>query len=261
MMKQVNEARDCLLDEEKRKRYDRELDSCSSPPSGTSSDLEQENRLLKLQVNTLRAQQRSSDALANAQRAHIDHLQHQNRASEAHINALEWQNERQAHELNRYGQKLARAEKDLEMAVREERRKSSEQISAAVREERKRADAQIEQTKRSLNERSICFRCKGEGGTDCLCLGYGVLHGLWTTCHACRGKGAYVATNGIRANCSACFSKGAKQGVFTIVCFKCKGSGASCDTCHEGKVRGFNLKCCPFCKGNGCDNCHERGYV
>lgn len=138
--------------------------------------------------------------------------------------------------------------------VREERSRSRDLVIA----ERDKADQRVENVKRSLCERSACYKCLGKGADDCsLCKGFGSIVGKWTACFKCDGKGSIILLSGKSVGCSSCFSVGARQGALSVDCFKCKkrpGAATKCDTCFEGKIRGFNLKPCPFCDGLGCRN-------
>ena len=148
--------------------------------------------------------------------------------------------------------------------LKEEKQKFEDTLAA----EKEKATEQMEQMKKQMLARSICYTCNGEGGNDCItCKGQGSIQGNWTRCHNCRATGSFASLlgEGKAVECLACFGKGAKEGVFHITCFKCKGDREKrihCDTCHKGRIRGFSLKACPFCKeGRGCMNCNGRGYV
>ena len=54
------------------------------------------------------------------------------------------------------------------------------------------------------------------------------------------------------------------KGLHCLPCFKCKDreNGRDCDACYKGKIRGFNLHLCPWCRGKGsCENCFGRAFV
>ncbi|KAL7533182.1 hypothetical protein ACHAWF_004369 [Thalassiosira exigua] len=173
---------------------------------------------------------------------------------------LERENRGYLNKIDVYENKMEKATR----ALREERQKSSEVLARSA----EKAREQIEDVTRVLSERSVCYRCNGEAtNTDCLCKGSGAVQGSWTKCHACNGMGSYTSISGEEKQCSICSSKGAREGIYTLTCFKCKGrkeSRKDCNVCYKGKIRGFNLQLCPFCKGEGermCENCFGKAHV
>ena len=163
--------------------------------------------------------------------------------------------------------KLDLYEKEKKKAVNT-LKKEKQQFEDILAAEREKATEQIEQMKKEMIARSICYTCNGEGGNDCItCKGQGSVQGKWTRCHNCKGTGTLTSLHGKgkEVECLACFGRGAKEGVFQIPCFKCKGDRKkkiNCSTCHKGKVRGFSLKPCPFCEeGKDCMNCLGEGRV
>ncbi|KAL7555033.1 hypothetical protein ACHAWF_018614 [Thalassiosira exigua] len=298
LMKQVNEAKDVLLDETKRRRYDHELDHGrnstrnTSSASASDSSLQQALRqsehkraMLKMEVSSLHAQLAVLRATQTPPRntSHMNRLrrrlqdsEEKRRTLESQVTGLQSENNRLIYDLEevekensenlwqkeRYENEFSNAKHKLNGALKEERRKSKNRVAAALKEEQHKSKKEIERVRKSLTERSLCYRCNGEGGNDCvLCKGYGLLHGQWTKCLKCNGAGWHTDVSGKKEGCMSCFSQGAREGVHTVVCFKCKGNGLNCNVCYEGKIRGFNLKPCPFCIGPGCENCGERGWV
>mmetsp|Transcript_23044 Transcript_23044/g.42296 ORF Transcript_23044/g.42296 Transcript_23044/m.42296 type:complete len:401 (-) Transcript_23044:247-1449(-) len=172
---------------------------------------------------------------------------------------LERESQDHKRRIDLYENKVERSSR----ALREERLKSSDDLARAE----EKAKEKLEHAKTLLSERSVCYRCNGEATSteDCtLCEGNGAIQGIWTKCHNCDGTGSFTSIRGTEESCAVCSSKGAREGILSMTCFKCKGrrSVKDCSICYRGKIKGFNLKLCPFCRGEGtCENCCERAYV
>lgn len=302
LMKIVNAAWAILSDDNKRRKYDREIrigggrttnrysqydDDDYEYYEARISQLEQELRNSKSQNQELRYQLNDSNKALNLARAHskslgmkLKQLEGKHKQSEAQckqlnkrVNYYKSENDGLQRSLNKahdengdLRDKLDLYEREKKKAVKtlKNEKQKFEDILAA---EKEKATEQMEQMKKEMLARSICYTCNGEGGNDCItCKGQGSVQGKWTRCHNCKGTGTLTSLHGEgkAVECTACFGRGAKEGVFQIPCFKCKGdrkNKINCNTCHKGKLRGFSLKPCPFCKGNGCMNCLGEGRV
>ncbi|KAL7499759.1 hypothetical protein ACHAWT_010727 [Skeletonema menzelii] len=303
LMKSVNAAWATLSDDTERRKYDREItmgggrttnrysqyDDCDYEYyEARISRLEQQLRSSTSQNQELRYQLNDKNkALADARASSkslgkkLKHLEGKHKQSETQCKQLNqsvhyYKSENNglqkslnnAHDENGdLRDKLDLYEKEKKKAV-DTLKKEKQQFEDILAAEREKATEQIEQMKKEMIARSICYTCNGEGGNDCItCKGQGSVQGKWTRCHNCKGTGTLTSLHGKgkEVECLACFGRGAKEGVFQIPCFKCKGDRKkkiNCSTCHKGKVRGFSLKPCPFCEeGNDCMNCLGEGRV
>lgn len=180
------------------------------------------------------------------------------------VEILEEDNSDKKRRIDAYETKMEKTNR----ALREERRKSSDELARAE----ERADSlasKVERVTREMSERSVCYRCNGSSTSeeDCaICMGTGAVQGIWTRCNNCDGAGAVAPIIGDeKVACATCSSRGAREGTHSVTCFKCMGrdGGRGCDTCYRGRIRGFNLRLCPFCKGKDerCENCLGRAHV
>jgi len=301
LMKYINEAYGALSDKKKRAEYDR--DQRRTDRGGNDIGRDSANavalRRLKQQLENSekkraalmknvfnladevdaaqeelsRSKQESKSLLAEKGRQ-IKKLQHDLRSSGREKKRIQdevdyLKTESEILERENLGNKLrmeayeSKVEK-VSRALREERRKSSDDVDRA----NERAREEVERVRNAMSERSACYRCNGDAATaeDCaVCEGSGAVQGIWTRCRNCDGTGSFSSVEGEKRSCALCSSKGAREGAFSVTCFKCGGrrNGKGCDVCYRGRIRGFNLQLCPFCRGEGdeCENCFGRAYV
>ena len=300
LMQQINNAKETLLDQSKRSAYDHvelrnhQSDSYNSRNGSSSREVrrlrsqlsaaQQELTQSKRELTTLRRShanltrrnhnlESKNDVMS--QRLSVEELEHkilqdkykkvekQNIKLKTTNQNLESEKVEQACRIDTYEVKMDRISREL----REERKQSSFRMAI----EKEKFDNTITGMQNTLSIRSVCYRCDGKAAcaASCsLCGGSGAVEGRWTKCHNCDGAGSYLTLDGKDVSCTLCFSKGAREGLFTMTCFKCKGKNdGDCKVCYKGKLRGFNLKLCPICNGESadgvkkCENCHGRAYV
>lgn len=203
------------------------------------------------QIKKLKRKLQASDQERRRLQNDVDHLRSEN-------GLLDRENGENKRRMDVYENKVEKSNRTL----REERRKATHDLARAD----ERAQRELEDVREELSRRSVCYRCNGRAASaeDCaVCEGRGAVQGIWTRCHRCDGSGSVATIGGERKGCDLCDSRGAREGLFAQACFKCDGSGKDdCDVCFGGKIRGFNIKLCPFCRGKGeCENCFGRAYV
>ena len=294
MMKFVNEAHATLSDEVTREIYDMDiLSTCgnndihrgrndSSKVNALKQKLvesEKKQRNLRAKIATLegdmhnmREESLLSEKLLSEKNAQNKKLQHKQQRIENEVTflksekeSLEQENKDHKRQNEVYESKMERTAR----ALREERRQSAGELADQLARSEERAKGQVEELKKSMSDRSVCYQCDGKAlnEEDCtLCHGHGAIQGLWTKCCNCHGTGSFTSISGDAEDCNLCSSRGAREGILTMTCFKCKGIAyKDCNLCYKGKIRGFNIKLCPICRGaanNGkCDNCTGKAYV
>ena len=293
IMKSINAAYAILSDETKRRKYDREISVGGGRSTNRHSQydeyeyeyyesrisrLEQQLRNTREQLNDSTKSLADSRASSKALGKKLKQLESKHKQTEAQcrqlnarVNYYESENDGLQESLNKAhdenGDLLDELDAEKKNAAKE-LKKEKQKFDKALVMERQRAKELVEKTEKEMLARSICYTCNGEGGNDCTtCLGHGSVQGKWTKCHNCKGTGTFKTLygEGKAVDCLACFGKGAKEGIFHITCFQCKGNRKkkiNCNVCHKGKIRGFSLKACPFCtEGNGCMNCLGMGHV
>ena len=223
------------------------------------ADARASSKSLGKQLKQLENKHKQSEAQCKQLNKNVNYYKSENGGLQRSLNKAHDENGDLRDQLDLYEKEKKNAAKALKM----EKQKFEDTLAA----EKEKATEQMEQVKKEMLARSICYTCNGEGGNECItCQGQGSVKGKWTRCHNCKGTGTLTSlVEGKAVECLACFGRGAKEGVFHIPCFRCKGDKKkkiNCNTCHKGKIRGFSLKSCPFCKeGNGCTNCLGKGYV
>ena len=271
-MKLVNEAYGELSDEKTRAEYDRvsrknQGSNCNGRDLSSSvirslkqklAESESKQGMLKKKIVNLQgenceirgnlAQFKLSLYEKTSQNKQLQHKQKKIENEVDHLKSekdlLERENQDQKRQIDVYEEKMDRNSR----ALMDERRKASDDFA---RSELK-AKQKIEHIKNVTSERSVCYRCNGKSVSkeDCIaCNGNGAILGLWTRCHNCDGTGSFTSINGEEKICVVCSSKGAREGIHSTRCFKCKGSGIDCNVCYKGRIRDFNLKLCPLCRG------------
>jgi len=228
LMKQINEAKDVLLDESKRNKYDSYLDSGGSSineqessSSGTNSlqqrliQSEHQRIMLSMKVSTLEMELAVAKCAYTPPRNELQnqlrHSEQRQRMLELQIGSLQLDNQRLSWDLGEaerenqqiswvnkcYEKEVSNGSRNLEKALREERRRSDGKLRSTLKAERDKANVEVENVRKSLHDHSLCFLCNGESGANCSsCRGYGVLHGQWTKCHTCDGKGWFKSIGG-----------------------------------------------------------------
>ena len=298
LMKKINEVYAILSDETKRRSYDRDLRLGGTNNNGQyESDEYYEEQIEYYQQRLRTSEQKlrtSEQKLRNSQSKNQelrDQLSDINnaladvRASSKSLTKKLKQAESKHQQTEKQTKKFYQTENDnLQESLNKAQSENDDLLThmndlldlhdeekknaiKAMYDEKQKAIERLEKVKKSMLARSICYTCDGEGGDDCTtCKGKGSVQGKFTKCHNCNGAGTFTSLQqeGKQVNCLACFSKGAKEGCVQIRCFKCKGDKdkkIDCNICHKGKIRGFSLKPCPFCVGDGCMNCVDKGYV
>lgn len=218
------------------------------------------SKSLGKQLKQLENKHKQSEAQCKQLNKSVNYYKSENGGLQRSLNKAHDENGDLRDQLDEY----EKEQKRIAIALKNEVQKFEDTLAA----EKEKATEQMEQVKKEMLARSICYTCNGEGGNECItCKGQGSVQGKWTRCHNCKGTGTLTSllVEGKALECLACFGRGAKEGVFHIPCFRCKGDKkkkTNCNTCHKGKIRGFSLKSCPFCKeGNGCVNCLGKGHV
>ena len=284
LMKQVNAAKEILLDRTTRFEYDhgdlvnhqRGINSNNRHGGASSHEvrrLQTELAAAERKIATLqRSQTNLTNRVRNLERENEDMqyelseekrqhkaLQKQLRVLKATNVRLEKENRDHTRRIDTYEGKMERISREL----RDERASSAKKLADAKEMTAKK----ILEVKKSVCARSVCYQCDGKATStiSCqLCKGSGALQGTWTKCHNCNGLGKYATVDGMQVDCATCNSKGAREESLSTTCFKCKGKKDDrCAICYKGKIRGFNLKLCPICDGidDNCENCLGRAFV
>jgi DnaJ-class molecular chaperone len=264
LMKQINNAKGILLDPVQRARYDNgELLDHKHERNNSRGNRHDASyhEVRKLQNLDSSYQQQLSDAHRSIfeLKKELDdtaRLQsYRDRRHEKEVNDLLRENRQLQQENRQYVHRIKKYEVNIDSLTRE------------LRGLKAKSNKKIEDVKKSLALRSVCYRCDGKSTSahDCtVCQGSGAVQGLWTKCHRCNGTGLHSSINGANVGCTVCSSKGAAAGVLSMICFNCRGNANDCTICYKGKIRGFNLKLCPWCNGKDaskCENCLGKSFV
>lgn len=270
IMQKMNEAKEVLLDDAKRREYDAgELRDHQMGRSNANA-IEIRRQLSVVQIQ-LRESQRQH---AETQQKYYS-LNRENRDLKADL----YDKDRSIKDKDWKIQSSDQRIRDLEAVTRykDQQRAYLEQEKESLTKKNHNQSRHISslegkiswlnRTVKKESSKSVCYRCDGKAvGNNCsLCLGSGVVQGIWTKCLSCSGVGSFQTLKGHQeVKCDICYGVGARKGVLSVVCFKCEGdTNQECSVCYKGKLRGFNIRLCPFCGGQdaNCENCLGRAYV